>query len=42
MPIQDTRPQETDSFEADKVLCGQRHFEALGVDFAIAVGADEV
>lgn len=28
--------------EADKVRCGQRHFEALGVPFAIAVTADEV
>ena len=28
--------------EADKVRCGQRHFEALGVPFDIAVIADEV
>lgn len=28
--------------EADKVRCGQRHFEALGVPFAVAVTADEV
>jgi hypothetical protein len=28
--------------EADKVRCGQRHFEALGVPFAVAVSADEV
>ena len=28
--------------EADKVRCGQRHFEAIGVDFAVAVTADEV
>ena len=28
--------------EADKVRCGLRHFEALGVDFAVAVTADEV
>jgi type III restriction enzyme len=28
--------------EADKVRCGQRHFEALGIDFAVAVSADEV
>lgn len=28
--------------EADKVKCGQRHFEALGVNFAVAVSADEV
>jgi type III restriction enzyme len=28
--------------EADKVRCGQRHFEALGVSFAVAVSADEV
>jgi type III restriction enzyme len=27
--------------EADKVRCGQRHFEALGVPFAVAVTADE-
>ncbi|MDQ3563218.1 MAG: hypothetical protein M3436_03440 [Pseudomonadota bacterium] len=25
--------------EADKVRCGQRHFEALGVPFAVAVSA---
>jgi type III restriction enzyme len=28
--------------EADKVRCGQRHFEALGVPFAVAVTADDV
>jgi hypothetical protein len=28
--------------EADKVRCGQRHFEMLGVPFAVAVTADEV
>ena len=28
--------------EADKVRCGQRHFDALGVPFAVAVTADEV
>ncbi|HEX7409338.1 MAG TPA: hypothetical protein VF515_17045 [Candidatus Binatia bacterium] len=28
--------------EADKVRCGKRHFEALGVPFAVAVTADEV
>jgi type III restriction enzyme len=28
--------------EADKVRCGQRHFEALDVPFAVAVSADEV
>jgi type III restriction enzyme len=28
--------------EADKVRCGQKHFEALGVPFAVAVSADEV
>lgn len=28
--------------EADKVRCGQRHFELLGVPFAVAVTADEV
>lgn len=30
------------STEADKVRCGKRHFEALGVPFAVAVTADEV
>ena len=25
-----------------KVRCGQKHFEALGVPFAVAVTADEV
>ncbi len=30
------------SAEADKVRCGARHYEALGVDFAGAVTADEV
>ena len=28
--------------EADKVRCGQKHFETLGVPFAVVVGADEV
>jgi type III restriction enzyme len=28
--------------EADKVRCGQRHFETLGVPFAVAVNAEEV
>jgi type III restriction enzyme len=28
--------------EADKVRCGQRHFEELGVPFAVVVTADEV
>jgi len=28
--------------EADKVRCGQRHFDALGVPFAVAISADEV
>lgn len=28
--------------EADKVRCGQRHFEAIGVSFAVAIAADEV
>lgn len=28
--------------EADKVRCGQRHFEAIGVPFAVAVTADDV
>jgi type III restriction enzyme len=28
--------------ESDKVRCGQKHFEALGVPFAVAVSADEV
>ncbi|HEV3114912.1 MAG TPA: hypothetical protein VGY99_30880 [Candidatus Binataceae bacterium] len=28
--------------EADKVRCGQRHFEALGVPFAVVVTAEEV
>lgn len=28
--------------EADKVRCGQRHFAALGVPFAVAVTADDV
>jgi hypothetical protein len=27
---------------ADKVRCGKRHFESLGVSFAVAVTADEV
>jgi type III restriction enzyme len=28
--------------EADKVRCGLKHFEAIGVPFAVAVSADEV
>jgi type III restriction enzyme len=28
--------------EADKVRCGQRHFEAIGVPFAVVVTAEEV
>jgi type III restriction enzyme len=28
--------------EADKVRCGQQHFKALGVDFDVAVNANEV
>ncbi|MGI5939650.1 MAG: hypothetical protein ACOX8V_03025 [Thermoleophilia bacterium] len=28
--------------EADKVRCGKRHFEALGVPFGVVVTADEV
>jgi type III restriction enzyme len=28
--------------EADKVRCGEKHFQALGVPFAVAVTADEV
>ena len=28
--------------EADKVRCGQRHFETLGLELKVAVGADEV
>jgi type III restriction enzyme len=28
--------------EADKVRCGKKHFEALGVSFAVTVSADEV
>lgn len=28
--------------EADKVRCGQRHFDALGVSFAVATKADEI
>jgi type III restriction enzyme len=27
---------------ADKVRCGQKHFEALGAPFDVAVTADEV
>lgn len=30
------------SREADKIRCGQRHFEAIGVSFDVAVSADEV
>ena len=28
--------------DADKVLCGKKHFEALGVPFTVVVTADEV
>ena len=28
--------------EADKVRCGQRHFDALGLPFDVVVTADEV
>ncbi len=28
--------------EADKVRCGQRHFEAIGVPFAVVVSANEI
>jgi type III restriction enzyme len=28
--------------ESDKVRCGQKHFETLGVSFAVAVSADDV
>lgn len=28
--------------EADKVRCGQKHFEALGVPFAVVIAAEEV
>ena len=28
--------------EADKIRCGRKHFEALDVDFAVVVGANEV
>ncbi len=30
------------SSETDKIRCGQRHFEALGVPFAVVASADEV
>jgi len=30
------------TIEADKVRCGAKHFETLGVDFKVAVTADEV
>lgn len=30
------------TIEADKVRCGQKHFETLGVSFSVAVTADEV
>lgn len=30
------------TIEADKVRCGQKHFETLGLDFKVAVSADEV
>lgn len=28
--------------EADKVRCGQRHFDALGVSFAVVIDAKDV
>ena len=28
--------------EADKVRCGKKHFETIGVPFAVVVSADEV
>ena len=28
--------------EVDKVRCGMKHFEAIGVDYKVAVSADEV
>jgi type III restriction enzyme len=28
--------------EADKVRCGEKHFQTLGVPFAVAVTADDV
>ena len=28
--------------EADKIRCGKRHFEVIGVPFTVAVTADEV
>ena len=28
--------------EADKVRCGQKHFDAIGVPFAVAISADDV
>lgn len=28
--------------EADKIRCGRKHFEALDIDFAVVVGANEV
>ena len=28
--------------EADKVRCGQKHFDTLGVPFSVVVSADEV
>jgi type III restriction enzyme len=30
------------TLEADKVRCGKKHFETLGVPFAVAVTADDV
>jgi restriction endonuclease len=30
------------SSERDKVDCGKKHFDALGVSFAVVVSADEV
>jgi type III restriction enzyme len=30
------------SIEADKVRCGRRHFEALGVPFSVVIKADEI
>jgi type III restriction enzyme len=28
--------------EADKIRCGEKHFEALGLNFDVAVDANEV
>ena len=40
----DSRPEQLlqATAEADKVRCGTRHFEALGVSFAVVVTADDV